>query len=116
MKDRAGAAGSVHMRREDTLWTSALAAATGATAKFSVSRGGRIGWQGTGKPHAEEQRCLPLLCSHPHSYVSITSFTYTFIQQISTQDCSVPGGMPGAGDAGMSVDRVRESISEENDE
>ena len=28
----------------------------------------------------------------------------------------MPGGMPGAGDADVSVDKVRESVSEENDE
>ena len=58
----------------------------------------------------------PAVCSSSKLYVSVTSFTYTFIQQIFIQYCSVPGGRPGAGDAGVSVYRVRKSISGENDE
>ena len=58
----------------------------------------------------------PAMCSSSKLYVLVTSFTYTFIQQIFLQYCSVPGGRPGAGDAGVSVYRVRKSISGENDE
>lgn len=68
MKDRAEAAGSVHVNRGDALRTYAWAVATGAMAKFSVSRGGRIGWQGTGKPHPEKRFSLPLLRS-PRGYM-----------------------------------------------
>lgn len=58
----------------------------------------------------------PAVCFSLKLYVSATSFTYTFIQQVFIQSCSVPGSRPGAGDAGVSVYRVRESISGENDE
>lgn len=58
-----GLGGRVHVRTEGTPQTSALAATTGSMTKCSVSSGGGMVWQGTGKPHPEEQFCLPLLCS-----------------------------------------------------
>lgn len=56
--------------------------------------------------------CILLLVA-----INVCSFFHLHIhQQVFIQDCSAPGGMPGAGDADVSVDKVRESISEENDE
>lgn len=58
----------LYMGREDAPQTSALAATTGTMAKFSVSRAGGTGWQGTGTPPPQEPFCLLLLCAPPRSY------------------------------------------------